>query len=157
MDRNGSYIAGFVCGSLFVTFIALMVAAVFLRGAVGIYNMLFTRADPSRRIPDPNFGRALLIVFICFLIYVSIHLALSLAISETPRFLIKPGQRRTAEMAASALASIIGYFVMSAVFAAMLPARYLRALLVAVFFAVILFALVMVVGSAIVVFQIVLR
>jgi hypothetical protein len=128
MGDNSGAIGALICVLVAMVAIATVVGAVILRAAVSLFNKLAGGANSPHRVPEPNFGKAMLITFVTILANQSIGIGLLLATGLGA--LAMGANVRSAWIATQLISTPVGMLVMSAMLARMLPTTFPRAILV---------------------------
>lgn len=163
--NNGAFLAGMCVGFIVFFLIALSIGALILMGAVWIANKCLPQPAsrhyiddyddyeddweyerPRRRqrsgspaIPPPNFGWAMLIVFVNAVAGVIVSVPINLALGVG---MAGMGNKDPMMGLLSSLIQLpIGFFILAGLATAMLPTSFLRACLVVLFYYLIIFAI----------------
>jgi hypothetical protein len=144
---GAAVIAGMLCGLL----IGTLIGAVILRAACWLYNKMAGGPKSPSAVPEPEFGRAMLIVFVTAIVQMGVGFVLGLVIgggaaatgqADNPSMRLLP----------SLIGLPLGFLVMAGMLTAMLPTTFPRALLVALleYFVIIVIAVIIVVFFALI-------
>jgi hypothetical protein len=120
---------GAVCGLL----IGTVIGAVILRAACWLFNSMAGGDERRGGVPEPEFGRAMLITFVTFLVQTGVQMVIGFVTGAGAAAAeqAKPGAGGPAQLMASLIALPVGFLVMAGMLTAMLPTSFPKALLVA--------------------------
>jgi len=129
MPNAGAALGMFLCFLVVGVFIGLLIGAVILRAACALYNAMAGGKGSPYRVPEPELGKAMGIVFVTALINYASGFVIGLmanAGAEATR--INP---LGPNLLASAISLPLSLLVMAAMLTAMLPTTFGRGILVA--------------------------
>ena len=139
--NGGAYLIGMLIGLGIGLTIGLFIGAVILRAACGLVNKVI-----EEPIDEPEYGKAILIVFVRLIAQVCFGFAIGLIGG-----ILSGGQPNPAIMLAiQGVSFIVGFLVSAGIYTAMIPTPdYGKGLLVAFFEFLIVLAIVIVIGGVI--------
>jgi hypothetical protein len=130
---GGALLGGLLCGLVIGVAIGTLIGAVILRAACWLYNKIAGGPNSASAVPEPDFGKAILICFVTALVNSGIQLVLGLVASQMG--------------AATNLISLpISFIVMAAMLTSMLPTTFGRGLLVALLEFVVIIVVCLILG-----------
>ena len=147
--RAAGTIAGFLCAMGTFLVIGTLIGAVILRTACWLYNTFVGGRKTSRSVPEPDFGKAMGIAFVTWLVNVGVSFAIGFVVGGTAAAM---GQARSnAPVAIAQLISIPpSLLVLAGLITAMLPTTFGRALLVALIYVAISLMIAAIIGLIVV-------
>lgn len=141
-------LAGILCLVVFAVAFGLLVGAVIFRAACSIYNRL---CQPENRVPDPSFGKAMLIAFVSGVAQNIVGVVIGFAIGIASAGV---GLDEDVASIAAGLVSIpFSLLISAAINAWLLPTTFGRGLMVALVQLAIVITVVLVVGVVVLVFM----
>jgi hypothetical protein len=123
----GAQIIGMLCAVLITT----NIGAVILRSACWLFNKMAGGGESKGGVPEPGFGRALLITFVTLLVQVAVGFVIGLVLGTGAAAAQNAGAGPAVQLLPSLISLPVGFLVMSGMLTAMLPTSFPRALLVA--------------------------
>jgi hypothetical protein len=124
----GRFLTGLLCALAVMLVIGTVIGAIILRAACALYNKLVGGPKTPTSVPEPDFGRAMGIIFVAWLVNLAAGFMLSMV------FAGGVGADRVQTMMAQAISIPIGFLVLAGMIAGMLPTTFGRALLVALLY-----------------------
>lgn len=136
-------LGGMLCGLLVGGLIGVLIGAVILRAAIALYNAMAGGADSPSGVPEPDFGKAMLIVFVTALVNVGVGLLIGFVFG----FGAAAGRmnQQSAGLIAQLVSLPVGLLVQAGMLTAMLPTTFGRGILVALLNMVIVIIIVVII------------
>lgn len=121
-------LTGLLCVMGGFIFVGTIIGAVFLRAAIALYNKLAGGPDSESAVPEPSFGRTILILFLTSVVNAIASAALTVAIGSGAGAAGIRGNQLN--VPAQVGGFVLSLFVLSGALSVLLPTTFPRAVMV---------------------------
>ena len=146
LAQLGPMIGGVLCGLLIVLVLGTLIGALVLRAACWLYNKIAGGPNVAAAVPEPDFGKAVAIVFVSMLVNVMVSMALTFAFGGG--FVARNDP--SSQLIQSAISMPISLLVMAGMVTAILPTTFGKGILIALLYLLVAIAIGIVIAVPIV-------